>query len=310
MDIPPPPPPPPSPDGTPPYGAKPDGPPPPPPPPPSYETNGPYGGLPQYGQPQGPYGQQVPPQQPYGQTAPGGPPPYPGGPYGAPAGYGYPPQPQGWYAPRPTNGLAIASLVTALLCIPLVGLILGIFGLRQVNRRGDRGKGLAISGIVIGSVGTLVTALVVVLGVIGALDEGNTHVADINAGQCFNTVHSSLSDYGDEGTRSTTVDVVPCDQKHDAEAYRVFPLDPGDDGGYPGVDAISRTASDSCARYADDYLGDATLPAGMDIYYYMPPEDGWRRGDRDVTCFFGSRSGKVTGTVKDAANGDGSGIGV
>ncbi|WP_405586975.1 DUF4190 domain-containing protein [Streptomyces sp. NBC_01190] len=342
MDIPPPPPPSsdatPSPDGTPP----PAGPPSPPEPPPSpapHEPGSPYGGLPTY--PQGGYGTPPPyaggpsygsppyPGQPYaGQPYPGypggpypgqysgpqpgpfpgqQPGPYPGPPYGPPA-YGYPPQ-AGWYAERPTNGLAIAALVTALvICIPLLGLVLGVFALRQVNRRGDRGKAMAVAAIVISSVTTLLIAALVALGAAGAFDEGNTRVADLVAGQCFNTVNTSLSDYDGRGARSTTVDVVPCDHKHDAEAYKVFAVDATPDGGYPGVDTISDEAGAQCNDFADEYLDGTPLAKGLEIYYYMPPEDGWNRGDRDVTCFFGSRSGKVTGSARNA--GDGGGFGV
>jgi hypothetical protein len=46
-----------------------------------------------------------------------------------------------------TNILSIIGLVSAFF-IPLVGLVLSIIGLVQINKRGEKGKGLAISGIV------------------------------------------------------------------------------------------------------------------------------------------------------------------
>ena len=46
-----------------------------------------------------------------------------------------------------TNVLSIIGLVSAFF-IPLVGLVLSIIGLVQINKRGEKGKGLAISGIV------------------------------------------------------------------------------------------------------------------------------------------------------------------
>jgi hypothetical protein len=61
--------------------------------------------------------------------------------------------------PRPqpgTNGLAIAGLVLAVLLAP-VGLILSVVGLVQARRRGEKGRGLAITGIL---VSTLLTASV------------------------------------------------------------------------------------------------------------------------------------------------------
>lgn len=345
MDIPPPPPPPPSPDDAPPPQSPHDAPtssyagPPPYPqnpydqqggPPysgpgqPAYGTQssggpGPYG-APLYGQgpaAPGPYGQGPAAPPPYGSAPPyggqGG--PYGGNPYGGQNPYGPQPHPgyprpsNGWYAPQAnTNGMAIASLVTTFTCIPFLGLIFGIVGLKQIKKRGERGKGLAIAGLTLNSLGTLALALFITLGVLGVFDEGDTRVDRIAVGQCFNTVDSSLSDYGGDGARSTTVDVVECSEKHDAEAYEIFTVDPAADGGYPGVDHISAIAESKCASYADDYAAGVPWENSVDIYYYMPPSDGWRRGDHDVTCFFGATHGRVTGSVKDGGKDSGFGV--
>jgi hypothetical protein len=192
--------------------------------------------------------------------------------------------------------------------MPLVGLVLGLVGLRQIRRRGQQGRGLAIAGVVISGVVTAITVLLIVLGAVGALDDGNTPVENITVGQCFNTVGSSLSDYDGNGARSTTVDVMPCEIEHDAEAYAVFTLDPGPGGGYPGVGQISDTADARCRSLAEDYLGGAPIPDTVEIYYFMPPKDGWGGGDHSVTCFFGDTSGPLTGSVKTGA--DASGVGV
>jgi hypothetical protein len=264
---------------------------------PPYAGQNPYAGQPPYPRPaQGYPGQDpCPGQDPYfGQS------PYPGA--GGPA-FGYPVPAQGWYVDRTTNGLAIASLVTSLVvaCLPLIGLLLGIFGLRQIRRTGQQGRGLAIAGIVISSVATVAVTLVVTLVVIGSFRTGNTRVTDLQAGQCFNTVGNSLSDYHG-GSRSTTVDVVPCAEEHDAETYRVFVLGPEFGGSYPGVERISDVANQKCSTYAQEYLGDASLADGMDIYFFLPPRSGWNRGDHSVTCFFGDRDGQVTGSVREGAS--------
>jgi len=321
VDIPPPPPPPPlgdepphdqkpsaHPAGPPPYGYPQDA-----GPSYGYPQAAPYGPPPAYGQPQQPpgYGANPYQQNPYAAPGPPGYPAAPGYP-GAPGVPGYPqpypqyPGQQGWFAvERTTNGLAIASLVTAFTCIPFLALGLGIGGLRQIKRRGQRGRGLAIAGVTLGSIGTALIALFVVLGVTGVFDEGNTKVADIKAGQCFNTVGRHLSQYGDGGKVSTTVDVVDCGKAHDAEAYDVFPVDSAT-GAYPGVPVISGEASAKCAAAAEDYLDGKTLPAGMGYFSYIPPASAWARGDHSVTCFFGSPGGKVTGSVRSGVTGGGS----
>src|ERR671921_689097 len=90
------------------------------------------------------------------------PPPYgaypPPGPY---AGYyGYPPPQQ-----QSTNALAIVSLVCAFLFAPL-GIIFGHISLSQIKKTGEEGRGLAIAGLVISY---LVTVLAIVVVVVSAL---------------------------------------------------------------------------------------------------------------------------------------------
>lgn len=93
-----------------------------------------------------------PPEQQRGSSTPsdGGPPAPSNYPYSPP---GYPVYP----AQRPTNGLAIASLVLGILWLLWIGSILAlIFGYRarnQIRERNEGGDGLAIAGIVLGWVG-------------------------------------------------------------------------------------------------------------------------------------------------------------
>jgi hypothetical protein len=100
--------------------------------------------------------QQQPPS--YGQQPQ--PPPYqPQSPYGQPP-YGQSPYGQSPYAQPKTNGLAIAGFVCAFL-FSLVGLILSIIALSQINKSNgmQKGKGLAIAGIIISAVSIAVAIL-------------------------------------------------------------------------------------------------------------------------------------------------------
>ena len=90
-------------------------------------------------------------------------------------GYGpqqpYPPYQQPYLpypAAPPTNGLAIASLVCGvgtfvigLSFIPAI--ICGHIARGQIRRTGDAGRGMAITGLVLGIVGVMFVALVAVL---------------------------------------------------------------------------------------------------------------------------------------------------
>ncbi len=110
-----------------------------PPPQPSEQQPPPYTPPPSYGQqPQPPYGQQ-PQYNPY--TQPG-------------------------YAAPTTNGMAIAAIICGFLAGPL-GLIFGLISLNQINKSGgtQTGKGLAITGVVLGGLSVLWIVLWIILAI-------------------------------------------------------------------------------------------------------------------------------------------------
>ncbi|WP_226002940.1 DUF4190 domain-containing protein [Paenibacillus sp. BJ-4] len=70
----------------------------------------------------------------------------------------------------PTNSKAVASMVLGILSvvIPYLGLIIGIVGiilsslsLKEINRYGEQGRGMAIAGLVCSIIGTLIYALII-----------------------------------------------------------------------------------------------------------------------------------------------------
>jgi hypothetical protein len=106
---------------------------------------------------------------PPGAPAPGYPPagyPPPGYPQ---AGYqqaGFPPPgypPPGWS--RPTNTMAILSLVLAFVFAP-AGLVLGIIARKQIRRTGEDGDGLALAGAIVGGIFTGIYVLMIVFMII------------------------------------------------------------------------------------------------------------------------------------------------
>ena len=147
--------------------------------PPPYAPGSPPAGYATPGYPPASPGIAPPPGQGYGApVAPGAAP----GPYAAPPGYaspaGYAPA-YGYagYAPAPrTNGLAVTAMVSSLVGVALswtavlalgvvVGVITGHIALRQIARTGERGRGMALAGVIIGWISIGFT-LVIVLGVV------------------------------------------------------------------------------------------------------------------------------------------------
>lgn len=248
----------------------------------------PYAPPPQtpYGaQPQPPYGTQ--PQSPYA--------PYPQGPHtpqGPPSPYG--PQPyQTWSQgytpynnPAPVNGTSIAALVLGILCcVPGVGLVLGVIALKQIKKKGERGRGMAVAGIVLSAFGLMVWVLGVTGAATGFWDDvmdsarNNSNSFPVK-GDCFDAPSGSL-----EGM-TYDFDLVSCDAEHDGEVFAVVRMG---GGSYPGDKKVTATADDKCYALQDSYAMDGwAVPDDVDIYYVTPTSESWSLGDREITCVFGN----------------------
>jgi peptidyl-prolyl cis-trans isomerase B (cyclophilin B) len=87
---------------------------------------------------------------------------YPAQPYPAQPYPGQPVYPYA-YAPEPgTNVLAIVSLVSAFF-VSLVAIITGHIALSQIKRTGEKGRGLALAGLIIGYAGIAIGAAFIIL---------------------------------------------------------------------------------------------------------------------------------------------------
>ncbi|MFI9821724.1 DUF4190 domain-containing protein [Streptomyces sp. NPDC052013] len=207
----------------------------------------------------------------------------------------------GPYGPRPpaaVNGVAIASLVLGVLCfLPAVGLVLGLIALRQIRRRGERGRGMAVAGSVLSSVGLALWVVSLSTGVAADVWQGfkdgarADSVLALRKGDCFN------SPGGLEGwaTEATTV---PCARAHDGEVFAVLTRP---DGAYPGDDRLTDLADERCYALQDAYVMDSwALPDDVAVYYLVPSRQSWRYGDREITCVFGHQDAKtrLTGSLR------------
>ncbi len=120
------------------------------PPPPAPGSGGPPPGRPSpaYGPPSG-----------YGTTPGYGPPPsYP------PPGYGPPGYPAAFLR-APTNTMAVLALVFAFVFAP-AGIVLGVMARKQIRQTREEGDGLALAGIIVGSIFTGFYVLFLVLWIV------------------------------------------------------------------------------------------------------------------------------------------------
>ncbi|MBW0253483.1 DUF4190 domain-containing protein [Cellulomonas sp. PS-H5] len=83
------------------------------------------------------------------------------------------PQPYPQVVTRPTNALAVVTLVLGLLGFAVVPVVTGHVALRQIRTRGEGGTACAVIGLVLGYL-ALATYVVVALVVTGFLVWGGT----------------------------------------------------------------------------------------------------------------------------------------
>lgn len=266
-----------------------------PPAPPFSQPNAPYGAQPgaPYGAPDGappPYGAQPGPA--YGAPQPGAYPGYPAS--GAP---GYPPPGGGG-----TSGFAIASLIFGILGGVLFSVIFGIVALFQIRKRGQTGRGLAITGLVLSGCWVLLIAGGITAAIISDAgnssasssssggstadtDSGSVSVTKLKPGNCINGLNGigSIED----------LPVVACTLPHEGEVYAVFELPAGP---WPGDTAVQEQSETRCKAELKTYAPKAADT--VEVLYLHPLQLSWSR-DRGVTCVATDERGTSVGSVRD-----------
>ncbi|MFI9118383.1 DUF4190 domain-containing protein [Streptomyces bikiniensis] len=242
--------------------------------------------------PGGPQPREWPAPGPY--TSPGM--PYAAGPYGPPGGPGPHGQP-----PRSTSGLAVASLVSGVVCcLPPLGLVLGLVALPKIRKKGQAGKGLAIAGIVLSALSCVLLVVGLVTGGFSSAWSGfkkgvedasrSSSPFSLRTGQCFDD-HGKAKDY------TTEVTVVDCARPHDGEVTGGFEVTGFTS--WPGEDAIDALAEKRCETVNLAYAMDTwAIPEDVWLFYYLPSSESWKFGDRAVTCAFASEKKPFKGSLR------------
>jgi len=239
---------------------------------------GPQGPPPNPPQP-GPYGSPYPPPQP--------------GPYGSPypPPYGYPPPP-----PR-TNGFAITALVFGIIGGILFSIIFGIVALVQIGRRGGKGKGLAIAGLILSGLWIVLIALVFIVAALGSAQRDDTGTVTRGGSVSSTSLHEGdCVDGVVDGKVVTRLTALPCAQPHDAEVIVKITLPAHD---WPGVQAAGEQASSACEERLSQVLADSPMIERLRAFALYPPSElSWNQG-RAVTCLVvDGQAGKLTGSAR------------
>ena len=233
--------------------------------------------------PSGSGGPSYPEARPYPQGQP-----YPQGPY--PQGQPYPqaqPYPQTWPYPqaranRSWDGFAVAGFVISILGGILLSVIFCLVALSRIRRSGARGRGLAISGLVLSGVWVALFALLASAGLLTVPNENTTGPVgsqNLQPGVCLAEVPT--------GTHMT-VDAVACASPHKALVVAAFDLS---GFAYPGDDEVVAAANDGCLERLPVELQSRD---DLEIHYLHPQRQGWALGDHEVVCLVAAVSGTLT----------------
>jgi hypothetical protein len=224
---------------------------------------------------------------------------------GFPLGHPYP-QP---LAPTATNGFAVAALVAGLVLVAPVALVLGIVALVQIKRRKEQGHAMAVTGVVLGAIGTVLLSLLLGAGNFGSARDGrfaqspkapagSVHWSDLKAGDCYRSPDGRAVTDGAGDETVSWVRRVACAEPHHGEVAGTAALPTGS-GPYPGESAVRESAARLCRTVLDDYALDQwAVPDGMDDVYLYPTARNWAAGERYVTCAFEDRDDQHRGTVR------------
>jgi hypothetical protein len=94
---------------------------------------------------------------------------------------------------------------------------------------------------------------------------------------------------------SSDVPVVDCGTPHDNEVFAN--KDPAGDE-FPGREGMANRADQECLTAFDAYVGEPYETSIYEFSWFVPGEESWRDGDREVICFvYAITFEKITGSI-------------
>ncbi|WP_150953902.1 DUF4190 domain-containing protein [Microbacterium testaceum] len=201
-------------------------------------------------------------------------------------------------APVPTDRTNVVAIVALVLgfVVPIGGIVAGAVALAQIKRTGEKGRGLAIGGIIAGGILSVVVFLVglalVILTIIGAANEANDPFGFPQDGDVTIAPDEQAAVDPSVLTLGACLDALPggvigannvvdCAQPHAFEIFAGFDLA---DGAFPGDAAIEEAAYAGCEAAYPGYVGVSYNDSTLNYYFVGPTEQTWASGDREVSC--------------------------
>lgn len=193
------------------------------------------------------------------------------------------PAPGASRVPEGTNGYAVAAALLGFLGACPLGIGLGVVALVQTARSRQRGRALAVLGIVLSA---LWIAGFVALGKNGAAPDGVARddagvvegrgriaVDRLRVGDCITGF--------EDGVEIADIQVAPCSQPHRGQVFAIVILAGSD---LAGDDEIGELASQRCQRAAAILPPRVLDDPHLVLSWFQPLEQDWSAGDRRTAC--------------------------
>jgi hypothetical protein len=210
------------------------------------------------------------------------------------------------------NGFAIAAFVLGAIGGTILSLVLAIIALRQIRDTGQRGRGLAIAGVVFSVIWGAVLAGYLFLynpsspanppasvgtpsvpagsspspshsgsrsgseGDRGGSTHETANVFALGTGDCFQNPSASQAVLG-----ITYLTVIPCTTPHNAQVYVEFAAT---GTRYPGTADLKRQADQGCHTRLSGRVVSSKITDTMTLRFLYPLASSWTSGHRTISC--------------------------
>jgi hypothetical protein len=122
--------------------------------------------------------------------------------------------------------------------------------------------------------------------------QGTVDAFHVNVGDCFDDTDSMEEEV-------SSLPGVPCSDPHDNEAFAIFDVTITD---YPGGDAMSELANESCIEHFESFVGLDYPSSSLDVFAMYPSVQSWKRKDREIICsVYDMEADKLVGSMQGRA---------
>lgn len=123
---------------------------------------------------------------------------------------------------------------------------------------------------------------------------GDQLMANPAVGECILDPYETAVDQGDGNWIITSIDIVPCDKPHYAEAYASAQTALTE---FDGA-AVMIEAEELCVREFEGYIGVPYESSSLYYDYWYPTAESWKLGDRELLCMVTTLATDTEGSLK------------